>query len=236
MSLKINVSDLTKFIQGRMLNMIENEFAPPDLSYEPGVIGPFLPVDILIFSVACAIGFSAAQFNVGMRYAVMLPFAISGFVLITIKRLSPDAMRTFTDFLAYAVADRFRVKSLNTHGTGSRPRIPSPSFILEEINFVSAGQREKERFVSAFLGACCVPGCPVNFISFPSEACISNRPVESEQPGESCGGANDWTGRKFVVTVTADEQRSYVTLLSGKSKPMYVREKNSNTMATRTWR
>ncbi|MBX8636134.1 MAG: hypothetical protein KIS30_07115 [Thermoplasmata archaeon] len=216
--------------------MIENEFTPPDLSYEPGVIGPFLPADILIFSLACAIGFSAAQFNVGMRYAVMLPFAISGFVLITIKRLRPDAMRTFTDFLAYAVADRFRVRYLNTHGTGSKQRIASPSFILEEINFISAGQRERERFASAFLGVCCVPGCPINFISLPSGAYISNQPVEGEQPGESRSGANDWTGRKFVVTVTSVEQRSYVTLLSGKSKPMYVREKNSMIMATRTWR
>ncbi len=197
--------------------MNEGNSVAPDLSYEPGIIGPLVPADILIFSIATATGFSAAQSSAGLRYAIMLPFVLSGLLIISIRRFRPDAGRMFMDFLLYIAAERFHAGRTQTGKAVREQHNGFVSFMMEEINFISAGQREKERFASAFVGACSTPGSTLKFTSLPA-AYHDSGFASGGNSLKSHGLPDMSTGRKFMATVTAEEQRFYIALLSEKSR------------------
>ncbi len=191
--------------------MSEETGVTPDLSYEPGVIGPFVPADILIFAITCVIGFSAAQLDGRTRYATMMAFVVAGSAFVALRRFRPGTGKSLADFLIYTVGERVRPGRLVGVRTGRNVRNAAASLILEEINFISAEQREKERFISVFVESCCIAEKPINFASFPAGL------NGFDATHEVCG-ADAAYGRRFVATVTDEEQAYCIMLLSGKSK------------------
>jgi hypothetical protein len=196
----------------------ESCYIPPDLSFEPGIIGPFVPADILILSIVSAIGLTLSRFNGGIHYTIVALFTVVGFLLITVKRLRPDAVKTAASFILYVIAERVQTDNAYSQNTGRKVQNNAASYLLEEINFISANQREKERFVSAFIGACSTPGSPVNFVSLPAECLQHNLVMVQDDTSGRFKSEKFADGRLFMATVTDDEQQFHITLLTSKLK------------------
>ena len=198
--------------------MNESCYIPPDLSFEPGIIGPFVPADILILSVVSAIGLALSRFNGEIHYTIVALFSVAGFLLITVKRLRPDAVKTAASFLLYVVTKRVQTDNAGSGNTRRKVQNNAASYLLEEINFLSANQREKERFISAFIGACSTPGSPVNFVSLPGDGLQSNSVMMQDDISGRFKSGEFADGRLFMATVTDDEQQFHITLLTSKLK------------------
>jgi hypothetical protein len=145
--------------------MTEQCYVPPNLNSGSPVFGPFSPKEMIIFTAFALGGMLLAQSGRAGSDAFALTLISTGASFILIRRFLPSA----AGFLLHYRRDIPRIHDARASAAAMkhRSRVSGAvlSFRLGEINFASANSRQREAFLSSFIGLCCTANSASKFIS-----------------------------------------------------------------------
>ena len=192
--------------------MTEQCYVPPNLNSGSPVFGPFSQREMIIFTAFALGGMLIAQTGSRDSGAFALILISAGAAFILIRHFVPSATKYFMHCRRNARRIGYKHDFLFNSNSEPHSNCGVLSFKLREINFASAGARQKEVFLSSFIELCCTANSSSKFISLAVQDSLHSM----ERGRKDCGGCNKLGFQEY-------RSRNHYAVLSNESQAYLLR-------------
>ncbi|MBX8631210.1 MAG: hypothetical protein KIY12_03580 [Thermoplasmata archaeon] len=195
--------------------MSEQCYVPPDLRFDAPVIGPFSSTELILFCIIATSGMFFAQFRSRNDFSVFIVFCFAGLAAVLLRHFMPHIFQGGGPLLPLV---RFSTGVAASKGYGAVSKASQMSFVLDDVNFISATENARNTIVSSYVDVCCRENSPAKFVCISSSRCLTDDWSEPA-PWRKIIIDTDYVPRGFYASVSEGEQAVMLAYLSRTVRP-----------------